>query len=162
MFLQMHTCVQSCVRRYWEARKKKRSALVAEGIVVEGAIELSTGKGPLGGELWKPKYLVFDQRRHRLEVHDPFERPPLKGKGGGASVTEREVWWLYSRWLGVGLTNKQKRSQGTTIRRESLLIWLVHTHMCIEWGTIYILDGSHLNISFFFLSYFRHHQRQQS
>jgi hypothetical protein len=69
--------------RYWEARKKKRSALVAEGIVVEGAIELSTGKGPLGGELWKPKYLVFDQRRHRLEVHDPFERPPVKGRSAG-------------------------------------------------------------------------------
>jgi hypothetical protein len=53
--------------------------LAAFGEVVEGPAEVCVGRGVLGRELWANKYVVFDARRQRLEVHDPFEPKPLKG-----------------------------------------------------------------------------------
>ena len=55
------------LHRHWEA-KKKRAELVKSGQVVEGPAEWVSGKGVLGREVTVSKYIIFDQRTHRLEV----------------------------------------------------------------------------------------------
>jgi len=62
--------------------------------VVEGPCEVLCGKGPLGKERWEGKYVIFERRTHRFEVHDPFDptethggkRKPKAGAGAGTGA----------------------------------------------------------------------------